>query len=256
VWDVIKLKIRKKVLWRLVWVIWWVLLVNELEDIVENLNEEDVYYCLWKWDYKERNELYQKYKSGKVMISSVWGWKGSYMYYCGRVFVEAISYWAWVAGWYVWSAVWSKKLSNIWKAGSKVKRGEYEVYNRNMILRHMEEIKDGWDLIKVAEMVEYKDKAIKWWAIFVKWDKSWAEELMERFERMWWRKEEIEPGEIYLYESPDRRWKINYRTISSSKDRVEKAGYKVEVTLDVIDEVKKKNKEKPYEKEIKFISLK
>ena len=73
---------------------------------------------------------------------------------------------------------------------------------------------------------------------------------MERFESMW-RSKEVKPwGQVYEYKSPDGRWKINYRTVSSnkSKDKIEKAGYKVEVTLDVIPAKWKK-------REIKFILL-
>ena len=77
---------------------------------------------------------------------------------------------------------------------------------------------------------------------------------MKKFERMWRKEVEQKDYNPYVktYVSLDGRWKINYRTISSSKDRVEKAGYKVEVTLDVIDETKKRNNKK----EIKFITVK
>jgi len=79
-------------------------------------------------------------------------------------------------------------------------------------------------------------------------------EIMRRFERMWRVKEKKKPW-VYEYKSPDGKWKINYRTISSSKDQIEKAGYKVEATLEVIDLTKPK-KSRSRNKEIKFILLK
>ena len=61
---------------------------------------------------------------------------------------------------------------------------------------------------------------------------------------------------IWEYESPDGKWKINLREWSNSGDDLLEKWYKVETTLDVIDVIKKKNNDKPYMKEIKFILLK
>jgi len=56
----------------------------------------------------------------------------------------------------------------------------------------------------------------------------------------------------FIFKSPDGKWKINLREISSSEEEIAQAGYKVESTLDVIDQTKKRNNQK----EIKFILLK
>lgn len=61
---------------------------------------------------------------------------------------------------------------------------------------------------------------------------------------------------VWEYESPDGKWKINLREWSSSEEELLEKWYKVESTLDVIDVVKKKNNDKPYMKEIKFIIIK
>ena len=162
-------------------------------------------------------------------------------YWCGRLMANTV--------WVLIGIGWVKYMNGkvVWR---------YKFIKNNEILRYVNEIKDGWDLIRIAERIQYSDKAIKWWAIFVKWERRWVDELMKRFEEMW-RKKEVKPWwVVYVYTSPDGKWSINYRTISSSKDKVEKAGYKLEVTLDVMDVVKKKLKEKPYQKEIKFILLK
>jgi len=121
---------------------------------------------------------------------------------------------------------------------------------------------NGWynKIYKDISKAEKEGKAMKMWGKgswknkFIRMKKN---EIMRRFERMWRVKEKKKPW-VYEYKSPDGKWKINYRTIGNkkNKEKVERAGYKVEATLEVIDVIKKKLDEKPYKKEVKFILLK
>ena len=78
-------------------------------------------------------------------------------------------------------------------------------------------------------------------------------EIMVRFEKLWWKDISSEDvADVMTYESPDGKWKINMRDISSSSDDLLEKWYKVETTLDVIW-IKNGKKLK---EEIKFILLK
>ncbi len=123
---------------------------------------------------------------------------------------------------------------------------------KNGILDDLENINSAEDLKKIVNKYKYEEPLLEWWAIFVKWDADGATKILERFEEMWWIYTKNKNPNILTYESPDRKWKINLRNISSSEEKVEKAWYKVESTLDVMW-FKNGKKEK---KEIKFILLK
>ena len=68
--------------------------------------------------------MYEDYMKWRTIISN--SEEAETMYYCWRVFVEWVAYFAWMAGWFVWASAVNNKVKNIWKAGSAVKRGEYK----------------------------------------------------------------------------------------------------------------------------------
>ena len=69
-------------------------------------------------------------------------------------------------------------------------------------------------------------------AIFVKWDLNGATEIISRLEKKWWIDVSSENTiNVITYKSPDGRWSINMRDISSSEKKIYEKGYKVNVTL-------------------------
>ncbi len=112
------------------------------------------------------------------------------------------------------------------------------------------------DIIKAAERVKYGfDWRITKNAIFVKWNENWAVELIGVLERWWWIYEDGGSAlNVITYVSPDRKWKVNLRKVSSSEWEVEKAGYNLEAVIDVI-KVAPSGSTESYKK-IKFITLK
>ncbi len=95
----------------------------------------------------------------------------------------------------------------------------------------------------------------KWGAVIVKGDyKVGAKELMRRLENSGWKKTEVKWGTIMVYDSSDNKWRINIRTISSSRGEFENYGYNIEATVDIINLTLPKGAG-GRQREIKFILL-
>ncbi len=151
--------------------------------------------------------------------------------------------------------LWVEDSGRLWEVGMEI----FKKMEKNEILdyiKQLKEIKSWEDLINVARRVEYRlDPRIEWWAIKVKWDYGWAWNIIGKLEKSGWRYLEKESDNfrwVIVYESPNGRWKVNLREVSNSEEKFERAGYKVEATIDVI-EIKWSDK---YKTEIKFIMLK
>jgi len=70
---------------------------------------------------------------------------------------------------------------------SKLKRETvFAKMPRNKILEDLDEINSAEDLLEIARKYEYTDPLIDKWAIFVKWDKDGAMEIIVRLEEKGW----------------------------------------------------------------------
>ncbi len=179
----------------------------------------------WLWAlYNQIEEVYNEYEEYKEYLTSY--------------NIQWIEWYVWVSSSLMF--VWPGKLK--WaKSSERVVKRVRSTWRSWFIASKFKDITWVDDIIKVAqdlEKVDWLDKVkwLEWWAVKVLGDKEGVEGVMKSLEtKGWkWEKKPSNKWSVYRYTSPDWKEWITLRDFHSSDTQVRDAGFKHEVTMDLL----------------------